>query len=211
MDIHQLRHHYTLADLKREHLNNSPFVQFQQWLEEAIKAQIIEPNAMALATASKEGRPSSRMVLMKKFDETGLVFYTNKKSRKAEEIAVNRCVAVTFFWKELERQVIIEGVAKEISREETFTYFSTRPRGSQLSTWISKQDQIIPSREILEKAYKEVETLYHNQPVPLPDIWSGFCIQPDRFEFWQGRPDRLHDRFQYILEFNEWKIDRLAP
>jgi pyridoxamine 5'-phosphate oxidase len=211
MDIQHFRRSYNFTSLDREDLDDNPFEQFRSWFEAAIKANITEPNAMALTTVSKEGKPSCRMVLMKQFDQAGLVFYTNLNSRKAQEIKHTGCAAVTFFWKELERQVHIEGKVDEISREDVYAYFKERPRGSQLSTWVSAQDQVITSRKVLEEAYNQAEQTYLNQSVPLPETWGGFRIIPNVFEFWQGRPDRLHDRFQYTLAGSSWTIQRLSP
>lgn len=211
MDIQHFRRNYTFASLRSKDLGANPFIQFQHWFDEAVKASVVEPNAVALATVSKTGKPSCRMVLMKRFDASGFIFYTNLESRKAQEIKGFPFAVMTFFWKELERQVVIEGEVKEVLRQESETYFSARPRGSQLSAWASAQGQKIPSRDVLEKAYEAVENRYLNKPVPLPDFWGGFCLNPNRFEFWQGRQDRLHDRFQYMLENSKWKIDRLSP
>lgn len=223
MDIHDLRRDYHFASLNFEDLKNNPFDQFQAWFEDALKAFVIEPNAMALATTSKEGKPSCRMVLMKKFDPSGFVFYTNLNSRKSKEIRENTFATALFYWKELERQVTIEGKVEEVDRQEAENYFSTRPKGSQISSWASMQDQAIPSRKVLEDLYNELENKYLNQPVPLPPFWGGFRIVPSRFEFWQGRPDRLHDRFHYLpspsdrfhykpgLGPSGWTIERLSP
>ena len=221
MDSQHFRRNYNFSSLSLEDLKENPLDQFNHWFNESVKASVLEPNAMALTTVSKEGKPSCRMVLMKKFDESGLVFYTNLKSRKAKELMEMPFAAVTFFWAALERQVLIEGRAEEVSREEAEAYFASRPKGSQLSAWASTQDQILSSRKPLEEAYEAAEKLYGNESVPLPDFWGGFRIHPTRFEFWQGRPDRLHDRFQYTPVASDrfqytlipsgWKIDRLSP
>ena len=221
MDIPNLRINYNLGNLLREDLKNDPFDQFIIWFDEAVKSAVMEPNAMALSTVSKEGKPSLRMVLMKRFDCNGLMFFTNLQSRKSREIMDTSFVSANFFWKELQRQVTIEGFAEKAGRQESETYFASRPRGSQLSAWASSQDQIIPSREVLEDAYNAAEALYDGQAVPMPQFWGGFRIVPSRFEFWQGRPDRLHDRFQYVpvssdrFQYTQipagWQIDRLSP
>ncbi|HEV8053097.1 MAG TPA: pyridoxamine 5'-phosphate oxidase [Parachlamydiaceae bacterium] len=221
MDIQNLRSNYNLGSLKREDLKDDPFDQFLAWLDDAVKAAVIEPNAMALSTVSKDGKPSSRMVLLKGLDGNGFRFFTNLQSRKSREIMETSFTSANVFWKELQRQVIIEGVAEKMTREDSEAYFATRPRGSQLSVWASVQDQIISSRDVLEEAYKAAELRYHDQPVPMPAFWGGFRIIPDRFEFWQGRPDRLHDRFQYVPVSSDrfqytlctagWQIDRLSP
>lgn len=223
MDMESFRRNYNLASLMLENLKENPFDQFKHWLEEALKVNVVEPNAMALATASREGKPSCRMVLMKKFDQSGFVFYTNLQSRKSRELTEMPFASATFYWKELERQVLIEGNVNEVNREESKAYFSSRPRGSQLSAWASMQDQIIPSRKPLEEAYEVAEKRYLDAAVPLPEFWGGFRVHPTRFEFWQGRPDRLHDRFQYVpvpsdgfqympaASGSRWQIDRLSP
>lgn len=223
MDIDHLRRNYQFASLSFEDLKANPFDQFHKWFHEAIQASVIEPNAMALATASKAKNPSCRMVLMKKFDESGLVFFTNLESRKSKEMKENPFAVALFHWKELERQVTIEGKVEEIDALETANYFLTRPKGSQLSAWVSSQGQVIPSREILENAYHALEKKYLDQPIPPPPFWGGFRIRPSRFEFWQGRPDRLHDRFHYVPSPSDrfhylpssspsgWTIERLSP
>lgn len=223
MDIQDFRRNYQFTSLSLEDLKDNPFDQFRCWFDQAVNASIVEPNAMALATAAKNGKPSCRMVLMKKFDESGLVYYTNLQSRKSREVKETPFATAIFFWKELERQVTIEGSVEEVDRQEAENYFSGRPRGSQLSAWASAQDQIIPSRQVLEEAYDAVEKQYLDQAVPLPNFWGGFRIHPTRFEFWQGRPDRLHDRFQYVPSSSDrfqyvpssspsgWNIDRLSP
>jgi pyridoxamine 5'-phosphate oxidase len=208
MDI---RRDYNFKSLDIDDLKPNPFDQFQSWYDEAIKASIIEPNAMSLSTVSKEGKPSCRTVLLKKFDQSGFVYFTNLQSRKSKEVKEIPFAAALFYWKELERQVTIEGSVEEADRKEVETYFASRPKGSQLSAWASSQDQIIPSRKVLEDAYRELEKQYLDQKVPLPPFWGGFRIRPIRFEFWQGRPDRLHDRFQYVASPSGWTIERLSP
>ena len=223
MDIQDLRRDYNFASLDIENLKDNPFDQFQSWLDDAIKATVIEPNAMALSTTSKEKGPSCRMVLMKKFDESGIVFYTNLNSRKSRELREIPTAVGLFYWKELERQITIEGKVEEVDRLETENYFSTRPKGSQLSAWASMQDQVISSRKVLEDLYHDIENKYIDQPIPLPPFWGGFRIVPLRFEFWQGRTDRLHDRFHYVPSPSDrfhympctspsgWMIERLSP
>ena len=221
MDINDMRSNYNLDNLMREDLQGNPFDQFVAWFDAAVKAAVLEPNAMTLSTVSKEGKPSSRMVLMKGLDHKGLIFYTNLQSRKSREIMDTSFVSINFFWKELQRQVVIEGIAEKLERQESEAYFSSRPRGSQLSAWTSAQGQIISSREALDQAYNDLEAHYDGKPVPMPEFWGGFRIIPHRFEFWQGRPDRLHDRFQYVpvpsdrFQYTQnpagWQIDRLAP
>lgn len=207
-----LRREYCSNPLSLENLANNPFDQFELWLSEAIKAKILEPNAMVLATASDEGAPSSRTVLLKKIDYQGLVFFTNYESRKAEQLAANTRASLTFLWKEIERQVSIEGLVEKTSREEAAEYFAKRPRASQLSAWASQQSRVLDSRKTLEESYARLESLYKGKEVPCPPFWGGFRVVPHRFEFWQGHLNRLHDRFQYTLKANVgWHIDRLAP
>lgn len=211
VDLSKIRIEYSKRELEQENLKESPFEQFQKWLDEAIRAKIREPNAMALATASSSGRPSNRMVLLKDFSEKGAVFFTSYESRKAKEINENPRASAVFFWKELERQVLMEGGVEKISYDDTLAYFSGRPRGSQLGSLASHQDAVIPSRKILEQEYSRLELLYKDKEIPVPAHWGGFRIIPSAFEFWQGRSDRLHDRFRYTLENDNWKIERISP
>lgn len=211
MEAKNLRREYLKKRLSRGELKESPFDQFRKWFVDALEEQIIEVNAMTLATASISGKPSCRMVLMKHFDESGLYFFTSYESRKARELKENPQAAALFFWEELERQVIVEGNVEVVSREISQAYFSKRPRGSQLGAWASHQDSVIPSREHLEQEYTRLEESYKAQEIPLPPFWGGFKLIPNRFEFWQGREDRLHDRFSYTQENNLWKIERLSP
>lgn len=204
------RKEYEERSLRRSDLATDPFEQFQLWITEAIDAEVVEPNAMNLATASAEGHPSSRMVLLKNVSTEGIFFFTNYESRKAKELVVNPYASATFWWKELERQVIVEGSVHKTSRETSAHYFSKRPRRSQISALISSQDKEVESRQILEEAFKEADELYKGKEIPLPEFWGGFCLVPKRFEFWQGRPDRLHDRFAYTAEGSKWKIQRLS-
>ncbi|TXH68954.1 MAG: pyridoxamine 5'-phosphate oxidase [Thiothrix sp.] len=213
MDIGALRREYTQAGLSKANLAANPFLQFEAWFQQANQANITEVNAMQLATASSQGRPSVRTVLLKAFDEQGFVFYTNYNSHKAQEIAENPQVAALFFWKELERQVEITGRIEKVSSLESLNYFTSRPRGSQLGAWVSAQSSIISSRKFLEAKLEEMKQKFSQGEIPLPDFWGGFRIIPDTVEFWQGRPNRLHDRFEYRrnLEHNSWQIERLSP
>jgi len=212
MDINNLRKEYRLQTLTVKSLKNCPFSLLQDWLEQARQAHIIEPNAMILATASAKGIPSSRTVLLKEIKNHSLIFFTNYTSRKAQEIKENPYVSATFLWKEIEKQVTLEGTAATISREETAAYFSTRPRGSQIAAWASKQGQEIPDRAHLEALYQSFEKKFRNKTIPVPTFWGGIAITPQRFVFWQGRENRLHDRFLYLKKGkNQWKISRLAP
>ena len=206
-----MRQGYEDAGLTREQLNSDPFLQFEAWFSEANNSEPI-PNAMSLATVSRSGAPMLRTVLLKLFDENGFVFFTNYKSRKADQIAENPNVATLFNWVALERQVSIIGVAEKIDTSESLKYFLSRPRGSQLGAWVSDQKSVLSSRKILEMKLDEIKRKFAKGKIPLPDFWGGYRIKPDSFEFWQGRPNRLHDRFLYSKSDNEsWCIERLAP
>lgn len=211
MDIHHSRKEYRLHKLDEGDLAPDPFTQFDLWLKEAIEAGEIEPNAMALATASTQSKPSCRMVLLKHHGNEGFDFFTNLKSRKATELESNPLAAATFYWKILERQVTIEGTVEKLSSDAATAYFSSRPRGSQIAAWASHQGEVIASRADLEKAFKAVENRYQGQDVPLPPFWGGFRLKPTAIEFWQGREDRLHDRFCYRLDGKKWMVERLSP
>ena len=210
-DLTHVRKEYSRHSLDELDVDLNPFVQFQQWFEQAVKAELPEPNAMALATATPDGRPSVRMVLLKGFDERGFVFYTNYEGRKSVELAANPQAAVLFFWVELERQVRIEGTVEKTSKQESDEYFKTRPLESRLSAWASRQSSIIPSRSFLEQKMSDLEHRYANREIPLPPFWGGFRIQPQVFEFWQGRENRLHDRVRYMLQGGVWHIERVSP
>jgi len=192
-------------------MNSNPFTQFETWLSEAFKAEPKLANAVALATANKEGRPSVRMVLLKQVEETGFVFYTNLESRKAEELAENPQAALLFHWKSLMRQVRIEGSVVQLSKEDAKAYFDSRPKASRLSAWASPQSKAIPNRAFLEERVAKLEEEYPGEDVPLPDFWGGYRIVPDRFEFWIDREDRLHDRYVYTPTENGWEITMLGP
>ncbi|MEM8778512.1 MAG: pyridoxamine 5'-phosphate oxidase [Cyanobacteria bacterium P01_G01_bin.49] len=212
MDLSTLREEYTRNGLTRNNLDQDPFKQFEKWFGQACKADLPEPNAMSLATVSSQGEPSLRTVLLKYFDEKGLVFFTNYESRKAQQIAENPHVALLFLWLPLERQINIQGTATKIPTTESLSYFTSRPRGSQLGAWCSPQSSIITSRQLLEMKFEEIKNKFQKGEIPLPSFWGGYRITPQRFEFWQGRPNRLHDRFSYLLrEDNVWEINRLAP
>jgi pyridoxamine 5'-phosphate oxidase len=206
-----LRKDYSLAGLLEKDLARDPFRQFEQWFQEAEAAKLVEPNAMTLATCTREGRPSARTVLLKGIDGRGFVFFTNYESRKGRELAENARAALVFPWLALERQVVVEGTVTKVSREESETYYHQRPHGSQLGAWVSPQSTIVPNRATLETSYKAVEARYAGQPVPVPPYWGGYRVTPELVEFWQGRRSRLHDRLRYRRQPDGWSIERLAP
>lgn len=211
-DISELRREYTRAGLTRESLHADPLEQFRIWFSQADEAGIEEPNALVLGTTDEEGRPSQRMVLLKAFDEKGFVFFTNYRSRKAEHLRQTAHASFLFPWISLERQLMIEGPCEKISTLQSFRYFSSRPRGSRLGAWVSDQSKVIDSRKILEMKLEEMKRKFGDGEIPLPDFWGGYRLQPRRYEFWQGRPNRLHDRFEYQRkEDGGWSIHRLSP
>ena len=211
MDLTFIRQGYNNNGLDKEDLHADPIVQFETWFEQVKEAEPI-PTAMSLSTVNNNGEPTLRTVLLKLFDKKGFVFFTNYKSRKADHIIDNPNVAVLFNWVALERQVSITGVAEKIKTKESIKYFMSRPRGSQLGAWVSDQSSVLSSRKILELKLKEMKRKFSDGEIPLPDFWGGYRIIPKTFEFWQGRPNRLHDRFIYSKLSNEiWEIDRIAP
>lgn len=211
MHLADLRKDYALAGLTEKDLAKDPFRQFEKWFAEAEAAKVPEPNAMVLSTATRDGRPSARVVLLKGLDGRGFVFYSNYESRKGRELEVNPRATLTFPWISVERQVIVEGTVTKVAREESEAYFHARPRASQLGAWVSSQSTIIPNRRLLEDSLKELEKKYAGQEVPLPPHWGGWRLAPDFVEFWQGRRSRLHDRLRYRREKEGWIIERLAP
>lgn len=212
MPLADLRKEYSLAGLSEKDLARDPFRQFDKWFQEAEGAKIPEPNAMTLASASRDGRPSARTVLLKGVDGRGFVFYTNYESRKGRELDVNPRATLLFPWIVMERQVIVEGPVAKVSREESEAYFHSRPLASQLSAWVSQQSSIVTGRKVLDDAMKELEKKYAGLPVPLPPYWGGFRLSPETVEFWQGRRSRLHDRLRYRRETDGgWIVERLAP
>ena len=213
LSLADLRVTYARESLSEADASPDPLVQFKHWFQQAVEAQIIEPNAMTLATVSLAGLPSARIVLLKEVEGRDFVFYTNYESRKGQELAANPHAALIFYWAELERQVRIEGGVEKVSRAQSEAYFDKRPRGSQLGAWVSGQSQVVQSKAELERKLADLEACYRSsERVPAPGFWGGFRVKPVRIEFWQGRPDRLHDRLQYSLrEDGSWRIDRLSP
>ena len=206
-----LRRQYATAALDRSSLDDDPVAQFRRWFADAERAQLLEPNAMTLATADAAGRPSARIVLLKGIDARGLVFFTDYRSRKARELAANPRAALAFLWKELERQVRVTGAIELVTPEESASYFRTRPRGSRLGAWASVQSAELPDRAMLEHEVARIDKQYPGDDIPLPPHWGGYRLLPDEFEFWQGRENRLHDRFRYSRAGERWRIDRLSP
>jgi pyridoxamine 5'-phosphate oxidase len=210
-DVAALRQEYSVHGLSRRDLDPDPIKQFAVWFTTAVEAGIPEVNAMTLATVSPEDRPTARVVLLKGYNHDGFVFYTNYHSEKGRHLAKNPHAALIIYWKELERQLRIEGVVKKTSRGESKRYFHSRPLGSQLGAWASRQSEVIDARRILEARLAEMEERFARKEVPLPPNWGGYIVQPERMEFWQGRPNRLHDRFRYTRAGDGWQLDRLAP
>ena len=212
MPLADLRIDYSLAGLLEKDLARDPFRQFEKWFQEAEAAKVPEPNAMVCALASADGRPSSRIVLLKGVDGRGFVFYSNYDSRKGRDLDANPRASLLFPWITLERQVIVEGTVTRISREESAAYFHSRPLASQLGAWASAQSTLLPNRAALDDAYKAVEKKYSGQEVPLPPYWGGYRVAPESVEFWQGRRSRLHDRLRYRRgPDGGWLVERLAP
>jgi pyridoxamine 5'-phosphate oxidase len=235
MSLADLRREYDLAGLRRSDLDADPIVQFKRWFDQVAGArpggrlraffirwykrllligepQRVDVNAMTLATADKEGRPSARVVLLKAVDERGFIFFTNYSSRKGSELTENPQAALVFYWGSLERQVCIAGRVARVSREESEAYFSSRPRGSQLAAWASDQSRPVADRSVLERHWQEQAARFDGKSIPVPEFWGGFVLDPERMEFWQGRPNRLHDRFRYSRQSDRtWRLERLSP
>jgi pyridoxamine 5'-phosphate oxidase len=209
--IADLRKNYTQAGLLETDVAADPFQQFKLWFEQAVAANLLEPNAMTIATVTAKGKPSARIVLLKGFDEHGFVFYTNYNSQKGVELQQCPYAALVFLWGDLERQVRIEGKVELVSIDQATAYFHSRPGSSQLGAWASDQSTVIANRSILETRLQQLELEYQDREIPKPPHWGGFRVVPTEIEFWQGRPSRLHDRLRYQLVDAAWKIDRLAP
>jgi pyridoxamine 5'-phosphate oxidase len=212
-DIAGLRKEYMLHSLKANDMPHDPLVFFEQWFKEALVSEVLEANAMALCTVDPKGRPSTRIVLLKGVEDGSYVFYTNYHSNKGQMITLNPNVALTFFWAELERQVRIEGVAEKVSEQVSDAYFASRPRGSQIGAWVSEQSEVIDNELDLSKVAEHVAQRFEGMEVIRPQHWGGYAVKPEQIEFWQGRPNRLHDRMRYTLQSaeNTWQLDRLSP
>ncbi|MDX1352376.1 MAG: pyridoxamine 5'-phosphate oxidase [Thiomicrorhabdus sp.] len=210
-DLADMRQSYQKGGLNENEVCSNPIEQFNQWFEEAKTADLTEPNAMVLATVSPELQPTTRTVLLKYFDNTGFVFFTNYTSEKSKHIEQNPNVSLQFLWLDLERQVRIEGRAEKISTAESIKYFSRRPKGSQIGAWVSHQSEIISSKSLLKAQYEKLITKFKDSNVPFPDFWGGYRVVPNKIEFWQGGENRLHDRIVYQKSNQAWSISRLAP
>ncbi len=211
MSLQDNRREYDYGKLTRESLLDNPFEQFKLWMDQALEAGIQDPTAMSVATVDSSGKPWQRMVLLKEFDQRGFVFYTNLGSRKAMDIEGNPQVSLHFPWLQLDRQVIVGGRAERLSTVDVMKYFLSRPKGSQLAAWASKQSSRINSRQALETQFAQVKEKFSKGEIPLPDFWGGFRVVPEEIEFWQGGEQRLHDRFSYGLDNGDWEISRLSP
>lgn len=213
LSLADLRENYGLGELNEANYETNPIVLFERWIEEARAAGLRDPNAMTVSTATPDGRPSARLMLLKEVSDAGFIFYTNYTSRKACEIESNPFAALTFFWRELERQVRVEGQVERVSREQSERYFRSRARGSQLGAWASQQSQPIANRAALDAKLEELKRKFAASPeIPVPEFWGGYCVRPFTIEFWQGRPNRLHDRLQYRRKDEEaWMAERLSP
>ena len=212
LDLENFRTEYTKGGLERENLHENPFEQFKRWMQQTIDAKLPDPNAMTIATVDASGQPSQRIVLLKHLDEKGFVFYTNLRSRKAQDLKQNPKISLHFPWYFLERQVKVCGVVEQLTHAEVLKYFVTRPRDSQLGAWASQQSRPISSRALLLQQFEAMKNKFAKGEIPVPDFWGGFRVKPHQIEFWQGGEARLHDRFEYnLLAGNSWTISRLEP
>jgi len=206
------RYEHATVGLRRRDLDPDPIKQFSGWFTAAIEAELRDVNAMSLATVGQDGKPSVRIVLLKGFDQDGFVFFTNYESEKGKQLEANPRAALAFYWIELDRQIRVNGTVEKTSRQESARYFRSRPLGSQIAAWASRQSEVVDARRVLDARFAEMSERYANGPVPLPPHWGGYCLKPEMIEFWQGRPNRLHDRFRYTRQTNgSWLIHRLAP
>lgn len=210
-EVSSLRNEYLKSSLDEKGVSSNPFDQFQKWFDEVLKSEVLEPNAMVLSTVDSENQPKQRTVLLKDFGESGFTFFTNYKSNKGLQIEGNQNVSILFPWYELQRQVIVTGIAKKIPRTESQEYFQSRPFGSQLGAWVSNQSERLSSRKELEDKLSEAEKTFEGKKIPLPENWGGYLIKPTVIEFWQGRASRLHDRILFEKGNESWQISRLSP
>ncbi len=213
MSIDAIRENYDYPPFLENDVHDDPIEQFRQWFEEAWRSDARQPNAMTLATCSKDGTPSARVVLLKGFDHKGFVFFTNYQSAKAADLEENPKATLVFYWPQLSRTVRISGSVEKVSREETDAYFMSRPRDSQLGAWASNQSSVIENREVLQEQFKQAKQRYEDQDVPTPPHWGGYRVKPKSVEFWQGQANRLHDRLRYVQDGDRkiWRLQRLAP
>lgn len=209
--LNQIRRDFADKPLEEQSVNDNPFLQFSVWFEEAVNAQLLDPYAMLISTVDEIGLPHSRVVYLRNISDEGMVFYTNYNSQKGKNISASNKIAITFFWVELERQIRIEGTVKKVSEELSDKYFAARPRESQLGAWASNQSETIKNRAELEENLKHFTEKFKGVDVPRPPHWGGYIVEPTKFEFWQGRPSRLHDRLIYTKNNNKWVISRIAP